>query len=82
LREGAHWEVDWRQVGVVVHVSPWGVVSPLVLDAAVSGVKIIGPRHAADEQEGSLAKILGAGYERVEVGQLMGRVKAIVRGKP
>ena len=81
MREGANWTPDWSGVEVLVHLSPWGTVSPLVLDAMASGVKVIGPRHATDEEEGSLAKIAGDQYERVEAGQVIARVKAMARGK-
>ena len=48
----------WDGVGVLVHFSPWGVVSPLLGEAIDAGVAVISPQHPTDDFAGSLAKLL------------------------
>ena len=45
----------WNDVAVVVHLSPTGMVAPLLLDAAAEGVAMVSARHPTDRNAGALA---------------------------
>jgi len=66
-----NWSSAWEKIGVLVHLSPWGVVSPLIADAIKAGVQVIAPEHPSDKQAGSLS----GDFARVPARQLISTIK-------
>jgi hypothetical protein len=71
----------WNDVAVVVHLSPTGMVGPLVLDAAAEEVAIVSARHPTDRNAGALAMTFTPDLHYVAPApqQLLGTIKALLR---
>jgi hypothetical protein len=70
----------WRNAAAVVHLSPWGTVSPIILEAAAAGVPVIAPRHPTDGFAGALPQLLGAAFlHRPQPQQLVPTIKSVIR---
>ncbi|MCL2645777.1 MAG: hypothetical protein FWD61_02090 [Phycisphaerales bacterium] len=73
MQSSTNWAPAWEKVGVLVHLSPWGVVSPLVMEAVAVGVRIVAPEHPSDKQAGSLP------LAKVSVRQLIPSIKRFLK---
>jgi hypothetical protein len=71
----------WEDVGVLVHLSPWGVVSPLVGEAIGAGVAIVSPQQASEGMSGALSTLLKADvdYARPLRQNFIGAVKQLLK---
>jgi hypothetical protein len=71
----------WEDVAIVAHLSPTGVVSPLLLHAAADGVTIVSPHHPTDRHGGALATLLtpDVEYAAPMPQQLVGTIKALLK---
>jgi hypothetical protein len=70
----------WKNTAAVVHLSPWGVVSPIILEAAAAQVPVIALRHPTDGFFGALPQLLGpALVHRPQPQQLVATIKTVVR---
>ncbi len=71
----------WADVAVLVHLSPSGMVSPLLMEAIAEGVVIVSPRHGTDHLAGSVATLFvpEVEYAAPVPQQLMATVKSLLR---
>ena len=53
----------WREIAVLAHLSPSGVVSPVLWDAVAAAVAVIGPEHPSDRQFGAITDLLKSNAE-------------------
>ncbi len=78
---GACERVHWEDVAILVHLSPSGMISPLLWEAVGAGVPIVSPKHATDVQGGALATVLKpeSQYAHPARQQFVATVKALLR---
>jgi hypothetical protein len=71
----------WREVAVLAHLSPLGIVSPLVWEAVAAGVAIVAPEHPSDAQFGALPSLLKpeVEYQRLRNPQWITGLKSLLK---
>ncbi len=71
----------WREVAVLAHLSPLGVVSPLIWEAVAAEIAIVAPEHPSDRQFGALASLLkpNAEFSHLPPQQFVTGIKNLLR---